>query len=133
MAALAWVMGLSSRDVVEVFDELGIDLSRMTVWREGRELARQLEERDEQGVIRKYALDRVYLPGVSARFGVVVVFDAGTGKRAILGTLDEFNPRPVKTWLERLVQDTNFQVTVANTDYLTPLANITGEFSPSIS
>jgi hypothetical protein len=95
----------------------------MTVWREGRELARQLQEREAQDAVRKYALDRVFLPGVSSRFGVVVVIDTGMGKRVILGTLDEFNPRPVKTWLELLIQDTGFEVSIAGTDYLnSPLA-----------
>jgi len=123
MAAIAWVMGLSSRDVVDVFNQLGIDVSHMTVWREGRELARELQEREVQEAVRKYALDRVFLPGVSSRFGVVVVIDTGMGKRVILGTLDEFNPRPVKSWLELLIQDTGFEVVIAGTDYLsTPLA-----------
>ena len=118
MAALAWVMGISSRDVVELFQLLGIELSRMTVWREGRELAHQLQEKDPLGRWKKYTLDRIYLPGVSTRFGVVIVFDAGIGKRIVLGTLDEFNPRSVKAWLEQLVQDLEFQVDVVGTDFL---------------
>ena len=127
MAALAWVLGLSSRDVVETFSELGIDFSRMTVWREGRELAKQLEETQNQGIIKKYVLDRLYLPGISSRFGVVLVIDAGCGKRIVLGTVDEFNPRTVKSWLEQLVKDTGFQVRVAGTDFLTPPAFTTSE------
>lgn len=131
MAAIAWVMGLSSRDVVDVFNKLGIDLSHMTVWREGRELARQLQERKEHEAFRKYALDRVFLPGVSSRFGVIVVFDIGMGKRVVLGTLDEFNPRPVKTWLELLIQDTGFEVAIAGTDYLNPPLAFPAEYLPS--
>lgn len=125
MAALAWVMGVSSRDVVELFQILGIELSRMMVWREGRELARRLQEQDPLGRWNKYTLDRIYLPGISSRFGVVVVFDAGIGKRIVLGTLDEFNPRNVKAWLEQLAQDFDFQVNVVGTDFLSisnPLA-----------
>ena len=120
MAALAWVIGLSSRDVVEIFQQVGIELSRMTVWREGRQLARQLQERDAQTLVKKYTLDRVYLPGVSSRFGVVIVLDPGSGKKVVLGTLDEFNPRHVKSWLEGLTQDLDFHVNVVGTDFLSP-------------
>jgi hypothetical protein len=118
MAALAWIMGISSREVAELFQNLGVELSRMMVWREGRELAHQLQEQDPLGEWKKYTLDRIYLPGVSSRFGVVVVFDTGIGKRIVLGTLDEFNPRSVKTWLEQLVQGFEFQVSVVGTDFL---------------
>lgn len=127
MAALAWVIGLSSRDVVEIFKPLGVELSRMTVWREGRALARQLQERDAQTLLKKYTLDRIYLPGVSYRFGVVIVLDAGSGKRIVLGTLDEFNPRHVKSWLEQITQDLDFQVAVSGTDFLSPTAPLAME------
>jgi hypothetical protein len=133
MAALAWVLGLSSRDVVETFSQLGIDLSRMTVWREGRELAKQLEASQNQEILKKYVLDRLYLPGISSRFGVVLVIDAGDGKRIVLGTVDEFNPRTVKSWLEQLVKDTGFQVKVAGTDFLSPPVLITSDAVSSMT
>ncbi len=118
MAALIWVMGLSSRDIVELFHDLGVELSRMTIWRDGRELAKQLTDQDAHIPLKKYVLDPIYLPGVSARLGVVVVLDVGQGKRVVLGTLDEFNPRHVKAWLDRLNQGTDFRVIISSTDYL---------------
>lgn len=120
MAALAYVIGLSSRDVVAIFKHLGVQLSRMTVWREGREFARKLQEQGAQSHVRKYSLDREYLHGISPRFGVVVVLDAGQDKRTILGTLDEYNPRQVKKWLESLTSDFDFSVTIVSTDILSP-------------
>lgn len=125
LAALAWVMGISSRDVVDLFRALGIELNRMTVWREGRELARELQERTPQDLWKKYTLDPVYLPGVSPRFGVVLVLDVGLDKRLVLGTMDEYNPRNVKAWLEQLAPGFDFQVSVVTTDFLSlsrPLA-----------
>ena len=118
MAALTWVMGLSSRVIVELFQELGVELSRMTIWRDGRELAKQLAEQNVAVSIKKYTLDPIYLPGVSSHLGVVVVLDTGQGKRFVLGTLDEFNPRHVKTWLDQLTQGTDFNVYISGTDYL---------------
>lgn len=120
MAALAYVIGLSSRDVVSIFKQLGFELSRMTVWREGREFARSLQEHEIQSSTRKYSLDHEYLHGISSRFGVVVVLDAGGDKRAVLGTLDEFNPRQVKKWLEAITSDFDFKVTIVSTDILSP-------------
>lgn len=121
MAALAWVIGLSSRDVAQKFTQLGIALSRMTVWREGRELARQLQERQAEDIARVYTIDQEYMHGISSRLGVVLVLDAGRGKQVVLGTLDEHNPRQVKKWLEQLTQDVDFQLSIVNTDFLSPL------------
>jgi hypothetical protein len=132
MAALVWIMGLSSRDVVDVFGELGVELSRMTVWREGRELARHLEGHEDHQTARKYALDRLYVPGISSRFGVVVVIDSGQGKRVVLGILDEYDPRPVKSWLEYLVRDSGVRVAIASTDFLSPAVKRTGELVATI-
>lgn len=120
MAAVSWVMGLSSQDIVELFKDLGVELSRMTIWRDGRDLAKQLCDQDAQIPIKKYTIDPIYLPGVSSRLGVVVVLDPGQGKRIVLGTLDEFNPRHVKSWLDQLTQGTDFRVTISGTDYLNP-------------
>jgi len=125
MAALTWVIGLSSRDIVDLFQELGVELSRMTIWRDGRELAKQLIEQDAQVPIKKYTLDPIYLPGVSTRLGIVVVLDAGQGKRVVLGTLDEFNPRHIKSWLDQLTQGTGIRVIISGTDYLNLPAALT--------
>lgn len=127
LAALAYVIGLSSRDVVSIFKQLGVELSRMTVWREGRDFAKILRDQDGRSVPRKYVLDREYMHGISSRFGVVVVLDAGGDKRAILGTLDEYNPRIVKKWLEALTNDFDFKVTIVSTDFLSPPAPLVAE------
>lgn len=132
MAALAWVIGLSSRDVAQKFKQLGIDLSRMTVWREGREFARQLLERKAQDIARIYTIDQEYMHGISSRFGVVLVLDAGQGKQVVLGTLDEHNPRQVKKWLEQLTQDIDFQLSIVNTDFLSPLTPGLKNASPQV-
>jgi len=120
MAALAYVIGLSSRDVVAIFKKLGFELSRMTVWREGRDFAKSLQNKATESNARKYSLDREYLHGISPRFGVVVVLDAGGNKRVVLGTLDEYNPRQVKKWLDAITSDFDFKVSIVSTDILSP-------------
>jgi transposase-like protein len=133
VAALAWVIGLSSRHVVQKFKLLGIELSRMTVWREGREFARQLQERNAQDIARIYTLDCEYMHGISSRFGVVLVLDAGRGKQVVLGTLDEYNPRQVKKWLEQLTRDIDYQLTIVGTDFLSPPPSRTADSTGSIA
>jgi hypothetical protein len=77
--------------------------------------------------VEKYTLDSDYIEGISTRLGVVVVLDAGHGKHAVLGTLDEYNPRQVKNWLEQLTRDIGFQVTIVGTDYLSSPSQFTVE------
>lgn len=122
LAALAWAMGLSVRDVVEVFDELGVNLSRMTVWREGKEMAERLRSDGKTAsLMKRYTIDPVYLHNVSSKLGVVIAIDLGGGKSVVLGTLDEHDPRLVKAWLEVLVSDLNIEVSVLGTSKLNQL------------
>ena len=120
LAALCWQLGLSSKDVVQLFGLMGVELSRMTVWRDGLDLASQLQQVKSQSQSEKYAIDPFFIPGISSRLGVVLALEANHEKRVVLGTLDEFNPRLVKSWLEQLAHDTGVRVSIIGTDYLQP-------------
>ena len=120
LAALAWAIGLSSREVSEAFEKLGVSLSRMTVWREGQVLAEYLKKNNLAEAMRKYNISVEYIHGVSTKLGVVVAVDMGEEKRVALGTLDEYNPRQVQAWLEGLVQESGVQISLVRTDYLNP-------------
>jgi len=121
LAALAWAVGLSSREVVETFEKLGVSLSRMTVWREGQALAEQLQKKDLAEALRKYSISVEYIHGVSTKLGVVIAVDMGEEKRVALGTLDEYNPRQVQAWLEGLAKESGVEVSLVRTDYLNPV------------
>ena len=110
LAALIWALGLSYRDIINVFDDIGIQLSRSTVWREGQELVTRLNGRKLHNHIQRFRIDKNYIHKVSSKFGIVVAVDFGIGKYTILGTLNEHNPLSVKSWLEPLIQDTNIRV-----------------------
>jgi len=121
LAALVWAMGLSVRDVVEVMDELGVNLSRMTVWREGRALAERFDKEGKTGSLKRYSIDPIYIHRISTRLGVVVAIDLGDGRSVVLGTLSEHNPKIVKEWLEGLVADLDIDVSVMETSRLNQL------------
>jgi len=110
LAALIWALGLSYRDIINIFDDIGIKLSRSTVWREGQELVTRLNGRKLHNHIQRFRIDKNYIHKVSSKFGVVVAVDFGVGKYTILGTLSEHNPLSVKSWLQPLIQDTNIKV-----------------------
>ena len=118
LAALIWALGYSYRDVVNLFNELGINLSRSTVWREGQALATRLEGMEFQTQRGMFTIDQQYIHRISSNFGVVVAIDLGNRRYAILGTLNEHNPRSVQAWLKPLVQDTDVQILNLGTDTL---------------
>lgn len=118
LAALAWAMGLSCRDVVSVFDELGVRLSRMSVWRDGQELAARLGGQGGPRRARRFSIERLASHQKPNRPGVVIVIDPGDGRTVVLGVLDEFDPRKVKSWLEPLVAEVDIEVSLLETDYL---------------
>lgn len=104
LAAIAWALGMSSRDVVEYFSQFDITLSHTTVWRDGQELVAQLCGQQEENSAKRFYLDKHFIPHVSSRLGVVIAMELGTGRVSVLGTLDEYNPRRVISWLSKLVE-----------------------------
>ena len=110
LAALIWALGLSYRDIIKVFEDLGINLSRSTVWREGQELVARLDGKKLQNHIQRFRIDKNYIHRVSSKFGIVVAVDFGVGKYTILGTLNEHNPTAVITWLQPLIEDANIKI-----------------------
>jgi DNA-directed RNA polymerase subunit RPC12/RpoP len=118
IAALIWSFGYSYRDIVGLFKEYEITLSRSVVWREGQALAAKLQGMELSHYRRVFTIDKKYIPRVSSKFGVVVAVEVGSGRYAILGTLNEHNPRTVRSWLAPLVQDAEVKVIELQTSKL---------------
>jgi len=110
LAALLWTFGLSYRNVIKIFGRIGIPLSRSTVWREGQELASQLNQKKLPSQTQRFTLDQNYIHRISSKFGVVVAIDLGDGKRTIIGTLNEHNPAIVTSWLQPIIKDVNLDM-----------------------
>jgi hypothetical protein len=118
IAGLAWVMGMSTRDVVDAFKEAGLKVSRTSVWREGKRLSDRLDDHGKTHNGKRYAIDRKYIHRVSTKLGVVVALSVKNGREVVLGTLDEYNPRRVRSWMESLVEGIDIEVSVLGTGTL---------------
>lgn len=118
LAGLACAMGMSSRDVAAVFGTLGVPLSHSTIWRDSQKFSAWLSTQKMQIPGHSYVIDTQFIPNVSNQLGVIVAINLGNGKSVVLGTLDEYNPRLVKSWLEALVKDVDIEVSVLGTDKL---------------
>jgi DNA-directed RNA polymerase subunit RPC12/RpoP len=116
LGALIYALGVSSREVVGIFQEQGVQLSHTTVWRDGNQLAELKKQALGEKSLKRYSIDRVYVPRVSQRIGVVVALDLGQGKRTIVGTVDESDPRLVKGWINAMSVDPDIEVVVLGTD-----------------
>ena len=110
LAALIWALGLSYRDIICLFENYGISLSRSTVWREGQTLAARLGGKKLENFTQRYTIDKNYVHKVSSTFGVVVAVDVGKGQYTILGTLNEHNPHTVRSWFMPLIEDADVEI-----------------------
>jgi transposase-like protein len=117
LAAITWLLGLSYREAADLFERAGIEISHTTIWREGRKLAKKLDKHIDH-VEQVYSLDKKYIHKLSVKFGVVVAIDFGDESLKILGTVDEFNPRPVLKSLQSLVADTDIRLVQLGTSAL---------------
>ncbi len=127
LAGLIWAMGMSTREVVELFNDLGVQLSRMTVWRDGQGILERLG--NVMGATSRYSLNRTNLQTSNNKFGVMVALDLGNGKSILLGRLDEISPRKVKNWLEPLAEDIDIEISLLGTDLLNHYRNL-GYYKP---
>lgn len=118
LAALAWALGLSARKVVEIFEELGVELSHMVVWRDGTELISRISNTSYPDRPGRYWIDKLFLKNEGRGIGTSIVLDLGQGKTAVLGKIDEINARVVLKWLDPFIKDLDIQVSIFGTDAL---------------
>ena len=118
LAALTYAMGLSVKDVTEAFSNLGIDLSRMTIYRAGNEMTLQLNPVGRKKYEQVYLMEKTHTQRDKLRGGVRLIMDLGSGKYVVLGILDEYNPKTVRTWLEPICQNIGAEVYVLETGRL---------------
>ena len=112
LAALIWVMDLSVRDVVDVFDELGVSMNRMTVWREGQKLIDELNNRKLITSRKRYTIDKSSDLYQRPEGSVVLAIGLEPGKIAVLGTLNTTNPSEVVSWLRPLMEE--FEIDISS-------------------
>ncbi|HEX9014154.1 MAG TPA: hypothetical protein VF813_11575 [Anaerolineaceae bacterium] len=118
LAALTFAMGLSVKEVTEVFTNLGINLSRMTVYRDGRDMAMRLDPLGRRKYQQVFLMEKTHTQRERLRGGVRLIIDLGQGNYVVLGILDEYNPRSVQGWLEPVCRDIGAEVYVVDTGKL---------------
>jgi transposase-like protein len=118
LAALVWAFGYSYRDISALFMDYEITLSRSMIGREGKALADRLHGLTLNQYRKVYSIDKVYIHRVSSKLGVVVAVELKSGRFAILGTLNEHDPRKVRSWLSPLVKDAEVDVIQLHTGIL---------------
>jgi transposase-like protein len=115
LAALIWLMDLSVRDVIEVFKELGVNLNRMTIWREGQKLVNELNHLKFLNPNLRYSIDKS--GGINNRHNgkVLLVLRLRNGQKAVLGSLNTDDPDSVISWLKPILTEMNLQIITMGT------------------
>jgi len=109
LAALLWLMDVSTRDVEEIFDRLGVSINRMTVWREGQKLIEELSQQKLLSPETRYTISRSAVDvGNGGRVSFSICVDSST--IAMLGQLNTSNPNSAVTWLQAVVADLEIEI-----------------------
>jgi transposase-like protein len=114
LAAIGWIFGMSYRSSSRYLSAFGIGLSRMSIWRDVQQRAKQLERERQWKPVRILGVDGAYVRGWGKTQPVLVAVDLGTGEPVTVGYLDEKDPQAVKKFLKPLVQRLGVSVLVSD-------------------
>jgi hypothetical protein len=118
IAGMAWALGLSAREVVDVFSESGVELNYMTVWREGNELITRQKDHFGPKTPGRYSIDKEFLKIKTRGIGTSFIVELGVGKTVLLGRMEEVDYRKILAWLDPIIKDLDIQVSLIGTDKL---------------
>jgi transposase-like protein len=114
LATLGWVLGMSYRGLVGYLGAFGIQLGRMSAWRDVQAQAEVYRRERQWGSVRVLGLDGAYLRGWGGVQPVLVAIDLGTGQPVAVGYVNEYEPGAVRRFLEPLVQRLGVSVVVTD-------------------
>lgn len=114
LAALVWKLGLSYRGIAAVFAVFGVEIARMTAWRDVQEEAGNKKRQRMWKPVRVLGLDGAYVQGWGKKRAVLVAVDLGEGDPVAIGYVDERNPDVVRRWVEPLVKRLGVSVIVTD-------------------
>jgi transposase len=112
LAALTWALGLSLDEVANIFDDLGLDFSRTTIWRDGVDLMQRLPDG------RRSRLIHVLSPNGNSTWidqhsgGVILVLELKKRKKILLEMVDEVDVKAVRNWLQPITTDLGLEVDI---------------------
>jgi len=110
LAALLWLMDISTRDVEEIFEGLGVSINRMTVWREGQKLLDELTHRRLLNPESNYKICRsTSTNGCNGHgFSFSICLDSST--IAMLGTIQKSELHEIEIWLKRVLAQQEIEI-----------------------
>jgi transposase-like protein len=114
LAAIGWLLGMSYRGSAVYLGAFGVKLSRMSIWRDVQQRAKELEDDRHWKPVRIIGVDGAYVRGWGKTQPVLVVVDLGTGQPITVGYVDEKDPQAVHRFLEPLVQRLGVSVVVSD-------------------
>jgi transposase-like protein len=114
LAAIGWIFGLSYRGGSAYLSGFGVDLGRMSIWRDVQARAMGWERERYWKPVRVAGVDGAYVRGWGETQPVLVVVDLGTGQPVTVGYIDEKDPQAVKKFLAPLVQRLGISVIVTD-------------------
>jgi transposase-like protein len=114
LTAITWALGLSLRSVVVIFAAFGLQLSRLSVWRDGQDLASEIRQQRQGRPVRVLGLDGTACRLSGHGIGTVVAVDLGNGVPVAVAELDEKDPTAVSAWLGPLVKQLGVEVIVTD-------------------
>ena len=114
LAAMLSVMGYSSRSIANTFDQFGVHVSHMTVWRECKEFENKLDDLMEKHASQDFSLNQEVKPGSTPHHHLFLVLDVGNGKYLNFGMVEDHTPTTVLGWLESFFDGTGVQVSQKN-------------------
>ena len=109
-----WRLGLSHRATSLVLSGLNVQVSHMTIWRDGQAEAQRIQKRNQWKPVRIVGLDGAYVLGWGEKQPVLVAVDVGTGEPLALGYVNEYDPQAIQRWLAPLVQQHGITVIVTD-------------------
>lgn len=112
LAAITWALGLSLDSVVDVFRDLGLELSRTTIWRDGQNIAPFFRFNGSARAITLFGEEDMYRQkSLFVADEVTLILKLGDLKLR-MGIIDEDGPYSAKRWLESLAEEAGLEVTV---------------------
>ena len=118
IAAMAWALGLSAREVASIFDKFGVELGYMTIWRDGNDLVERCKDVLNPNRPDRYHIDKLFMKNKGRGIGTTIVVDLGDEKTVALGRMDEVDYRKVLAWLGPILKDLDIRVAIFETGTL---------------
>jgi hypothetical protein len=112
LAALTWAMGLSLDEVANIFEELGVDFSRTTIWREGIDLMHRLPEGRRSRLVQVLSSNGNDAWVDQHSGGVILVLELKKQKKVLLEMVDEVDPQSAQSWLQPIAKDLGLEVDI---------------------